>query len=76
MIRLLLRIGLVNRRADGTIRWPFHVSPWWIWKVHFLKGPRFGIFRNVPGVIKWLPGRMLPRRWGFFIIGFEVGDRG
>lgn len=32
--------------------------------------------RNQPGVIKWLPGRLLPRRRGFGICGFEFGDRG
>lgn len=83
MIRLLLWIGLVSRNVDGRIVWPFHVPPLWVWK----QGP-VGLwrharvmgwcyrFRNLPGVIKWLPGRLLPRRWGFGIGGFEFGDRG
>ena len=69
------------------IRWPFYVCPWWIWKIHFWNvpwskkycpslGSWFGVFRNSPGVIKWEKGRLLPRRWGFYIIGFEIGDRG
>lgn len=37
----------------------------------------FYIFRNVPGVIKWIPGKLLPRRWGFGIFGLiEFGSRG
>jgi hypothetical protein len=36
----------------------------------------FGVFRNLPGVIKWEPGRLLPRRWGVQILGLEIGDRG
>lgn len=36
----------------------------------------FGMFRNLPGVIKWEKGRLLPRRWGFHIFGLEIGDRG
>lgn len=37
----------------------------------------FYIFRNLPNVTKWLPGRILPRRWGFGLFGLiEFGDRG
>jgi len=36
----------------------------------------FGVFRNLPGVVKWENGRMLPRRWGVQIFGLEIGDRG
>jgi hypothetical protein len=37
----------------------------------------FYVFRNLPGVIKWQKGRLLPRRWGFGIAGLiEFGDRG
>lgn len=36
----------------------------------------FGAFRNLPHVIKWEKGRLLPRRWGFRILGLEIGDRG
>lgn len=76
MIRLLLWTGLVARNRDGRIVWPFHVAPWFVIRHHFLYGQRFYIFRNLPGVIKWVPGRLLPRRWGFGICGFEFGDRG
>lgn len=80
MIALLLRIGLVARRLDGTLRWPFYVWPWEHWKVFCFpavgKRDLFGVFRNRPGVIKWIPGRLLPRRWGIRIVGLEIGDRG
>ena len=72
---LLLYIGLVRRR-DGTIRWPFHISPRWTWKALLKVQPLVGVFRNRPGVIKWVPGRLLPRRWGFYIWFVEIGDRG
>ena len=102
-IRLLQWIGFVRivshlKIVDGAVvrepprvRWPFHWSPWWIWKILFINGLRwllrrpnyssmlggwFGFFRNRPGVVKWEKGRLLPRRWGFYIIGFELGDRG
>ena len=81
MINLLLRIGLVTRRRDnGKIRWPLSFAPAWMWRSPLLAARAFGwfyVFRNVPGVIKWLPGRLLPRRWGFGIMGLiEFGDRG
>lgn len=85
MIGLLLWIGLVVRQRDGSIRYPFSVGPLWMWKA-FLKNPRrwcratggpIGLFRNLPGVIKWRKGRLLPIRWGFTIMGLiEIGDRG
>ena len=86
VIRLLLWIGFVARRHDGTIRWPFSAPPRWVlrecWKQRRLlpivayAGWKPYRFRNVSGVIKWLPGRLLPRRWGFGWLGFEFGDRG
>lgn len=82
MIRLLLWIGIVRRRDNGTIRWPVYVAPWWIWKVQARNpfdrqiGGWFGLFRNLPGLIKWEKGRLLPRRWGFRVLGLEIGDRG
>lgn len=91
MIALLLWIGFVRRETNGKIRWPFHSSPWWIWKAHFRNGLRklfrrptyirsmggwFGFFRNRPEFVKWEHGRLLPARWGFYIVGFEFGDRG
>lgn len=57
-----MQIGPVN----------IHVSPWHIWKA-MLTGrwpsdwKRIGIFRNLPWIV--------PGRWGFFILGFEVGNR-
>lgn len=80
MIRVLLKIGLVRRRDDGSIRWPFHVAPAWMWRQPLRTARAWGwfyVFRNLPGVIKWEPGRLLPRRWGFGIMGLiEVGSRG
>ncbi len=84
IINLLLRIGLVTRRYDGTIRWPLHFAPWWQWKMLFTHpinlwklSNGFYLFRNLPGVIKWREGRLLPRRWGFGVMGLiEFGDRG
>lgn len=82
---LLLRIGLIRLSNDGSVQWPVSVRPWWIWKVQikgFLTRDRsnvnspFGVFRNLPHVIKWQHGRLLPRRWGFHIFGLEIGDRG
>lgn len=83
ILRLLIRIGFVRRKHDGKIRWPFTVPPlhvfsswrtfvawcrWHGWKPY--------VFRNLPGVVKWIPGRLLPRRWGIGWCGFEFGDRG
>lgn len=92
LIRLLVWIGLVKIRHDGTVRWPFSFPPSWVWKEMWsdlLQGtnPLLTLralsgywlpyrFRNLPGVIKWVPGRLLPRRWGFGWLGFEFGDRG
>lgn len=76
MLLLLNRIGFVRILPDGRVRWPISVDPPWIWGYHLRTGDWFGVFRNLPGVIKWQPGRLLPRRWGFRIIGLEIGDRG
>lgn len=99
VISALLRIGLIriDRKPryvecapvaydQPKIRWPFRVSPWWIWKVHLcnpgwlpghdrMVGGWFCVFRNRPGMGRE-EGRILPRRWGVRIIGFEIGDRG
>lgn len=75
VLNLLARIGLI--RFDGAaIVWPFSVQPLRWWRHSFLHGPRIGVFRNRPGVIRDIPGRLLPRRWGVFVLGFEFGDRG
>jgi len=77
LIKLLVKIGIVCREEDGSIKWPIHILPWDWWVALFRgSGSRAGFFRNRPGVIKWIPGRLLPRRWGFYILGFEFGDRG
>lgn len=81
MIPLLAWIGIVRIRDDGTVRWPVHVVSWGLWKI-FFRNPGdpqwgwFGVFCNRPGIIKWQPGRLLPRRWGVRILGLEIGDRG
>ena len=80
MKKLLARIGIIRIKPDGTARWPIYVSPLWIWQVYCFpavgKRDLFGVFRNKPGVIKWEKNRLLPRRWGIRIGGFEIGDRG
>lgn len=83
VLKGLVRIGLTRKELDGTYRVPFHIAPKWVWKdwrtirAHMKLHGSFYLFRNLPGVIKWVPGRMLPRRWGFGVYGlFEFGDRG
>lgn len=84
MTKFLLWVGLIARKHDGSMAWPFHVAPAWQWRM-FVKNPRGTVqlcgfvylFRNLPGVVKYKPGRLLPRRWGFGILGLiEFGDRG
>lgn len=58
------------------ILWPFRAPPRHVFRFQLKYGPRFYVFRNLPGVIKWAPGRLLPLRWGFGVCGFELGDRG
>lgn len=83
LIKFLLWVGFVRRKRDGRIRYPFDVPP----RHHFTNrcaglrslwrmSPGIYIFRNTPGVIKWEEGRLLPKRWGIGICGFEFGDRG
>ncbi len=90
MIELLRAIGLIYIDArTGKVKWPIHncTRHIWLWKIkdphnpswageHRKFGAWFGAFHNRPGVVKWLPGRLLPARWGFYIIGIEIGDRG
>lgn len=83
IIKFLLWLGFVARKPGGGIVWPFKFAPAWVWRDwQHLRGwmkfhPAFYVFRNLPGVVKWVPGRVLPRRWGFGIYGlFEFGDRG
>lgn len=47
-----------------------HVSGWRVWRWMLSRrylGSRVGIFRNLPHV--------KPGRWGFYLLGFEVGSR-
>ena len=83
-VKFLLWVGLIRREDDGSIRWPIHIAPRHCW-VSAWEHPKligrwtgwFYVFRNLPGVIKWEEGRLLPRRWGFGILGLiEFGDRG
>lgn len=82
-MKLLLWIGLVARRPDNSIAWPIRFAPGWIFRdwASFRGWIRFHagiyLFHNLPGVIKWVPGRLLPRRWGIGFFGLiEIGDRG
>lgn len=43
------------------------VSPWRWWVYCYRSNDLCGLFRNRPGV--------KPGRWGFYILGFEVGSR-
>lgn len=52
------------------------VAPWGWWVFMWKMRQFVGLFRNKPGVIKWRKGKLLPRRWGFYVLGLEVGDRG
>lgn len=52
------------------------ISPYRWWKFMWSSKDYCGIFRNHPEVVKWIPGKVLPRRWGFYILGLEIGDRG
>lgn len=82
MIKFLLWLGVIRIRDNGKIRWPIHFAPKHCWRWKHIRamwrlGQRVYIFRNVPGVIKWEEGRLLPRRWGFgFLMLIEFGDRG
>jgi len=83
VIRLLIWIGFVRRDRNGKIVWPFRVPPKHMcstWPMFLMYCRYIGWkpyrFRNLPHVIKWVPGRLLPRRWGFGWLGFEFGDRG
>ena len=76
LLRLLLRVGFISQDLEGEIRWPFSIDPPHMWRYYLFHEPWFGVFRNLPGIVKWLQGRWLPRRWGFRLLMFEFGDRG
>lgn len=75
-IRLLVRIGFVSVSRDGALHWPFYVWPRSHWRYIVRHEPLVGVFRNQPGVVSRVPGRLLPWRWGFRFLIVEVGDRG
>lgn len=80
--------SLCTMAADGKLTyvypeqiiWPFHVPPWWqikyLLRGRAVMGWKPYVFRNLKGVIRRVPGRVLPRRWGVGWLGFEFGDRG
>ncbi len=76
LLKIAIRIGIVSRRHDGTIKYPIYCSPWRTWKVNFWHEPWIGMFRNRADYIKYVEGRLLPWRWGIRIVGLEIGDRG
>jgi len=74
---IYVQTGRYEYLYPEAIVWPFDAPSWPSFKWHLrCPGQRVYVFRNLPGVIKWLPGRLLPMRWGFGICGFEFGDRG
>jgi hypothetical protein len=81
IIELLLWIGIV-KLEEGAIVWPIKLPPGYVFRswhafigyCRFWGGPY--VFRNAPYVVKRIPGRLLPRRWGVGLWGFEIGDRG
>lgn len=73
--RVLLRIGLL-RGFDGKLRGPVSFNPWHMWTYMVRRHDFCGIFRNRPNVIRRVRGSLLPRRWGFYLLGFEFGHRG
>jgi hypothetical protein len=87
LLRFLVWLGLTRRYVDtkGVERWfvPIHFAPWHVWsnwktfRAYLRLHSAFYVFRNDPRFIKWRPGRLLPRRWGFgFYMLIEFGDRG
>ena len=76
-IDLLLAIGIVSisRTSLSGVRWPLSWS-WGMTKMQWRARDFAGLFRNKPGVVKWRRGRLLPRRWGFYLLRLEFGDRG
>lgn len=79
VLKLLVRVGITRQTAQGWHN-PIQFAPLWCWKkplAHARFCGWFGLFRNRPDVISRIPGRWLPRRWGFHFMGLiEIGDRG
>lgn len=78
----LIWVGIIRRKDNGSIRWPLYIAPKHVWQPHLFpkagkRQPFITVFRNLPHVIKWQEGRLLPRRWGVSLFGvLEFGDRG
>lgn len=47
---------------------PIHVSPWHVWRYVWRHEKRVGVFRRREGTTLF--------RWGGWVLGFEIGDRG
>lgn len=80
--RAMFRIGIFRKNDShthgelGATRGPFYVYPRHMWRYMLQHEPPLVFFRNLPHVIKWLPGSLLPRRWGFRFLIVEFGQRG
>lgn len=72
----LIRLGIVSVCHNGELHWPISISSRHMWRFLIRHEPWFGVFRNSPGVIKWVQNRWLPWRWGVRFLGLEIGDRG
>lgn len=75
-IRWLVRIGIVrpHHSKPGGLRWPLSAGPWHCWRYTW-RYERAGLFRNRRDVVRDV-GTWLPRRWGFYVLGIEFGQRG
>lgn len=79
----MMEVGIFKRFHGGYCV-PVYVAPLRCWRVQWRAwragetwyGGMVGLFRNLPGVVKWKKGRLLPRRWGFYVWGLEIGQRG
>jgi len=81
VVNAAARLGVVRIDSSGRLRVPFRVDPWWLWRARLWpaeghREPFAGAYRNRPGVLRRVPGRLLPRRWGGWGGGIHVGDRG
>jgi hypothetical protein len=75
-VRWLLRAGIARPHHSGQgLRWPLSWCRWHMW-VYLWRSPgqRIGAFRN--GEFVRDVGTWLPRRWGFHVLGLEIGQRG
>lgn len=76
-VRWLLRAGVVrpHHYDPERLRWPLHWGPRHVWRYLWrTPGQRCGLFRN--GNYVRDVGTWLPRRWGFHVLGLDIGQRG